>query len=63
MTDNRKNGDLNGELFARWELALCVIFRDTAILDKIKAMRKRGMTNREIFRLINAVLRERGRRL
>lgn len=63
MTDNRKNGDLNGELFARWELALCVIFRDTAILDKIKEMRKRGMTNREIFRLINAVLRERGRRL
>lgn len=63
MMENRKMGALNGELFARWELALCVIFRDTAILDKIKAMRKSGMTNREIFRLINAELRKRRRRL
>lgn len=63
MTDNRKKGDLNGELFARWELALCVIYRDTEVLDKIKAMQKRGMTNWEIFRLINAELRKRGRRL
>ena len=63
MMDNRKMGELNDELFARWELALCVILRDTGVLDTIKAMQKSGMTNWEIVRAINAELRKRGRRL
>ena len=63
MTKNRKMGALNDELFARWELALCVILRNTEVLDKIKAMQKSGMTNWEIVRAINAELRKRGRRL
>lgn len=63
MMDNRKMGELNGELFARWELALCVIIRDTGVLDTIKAMQKSGMTNWEIVRAINAELRKRRKRL